>query len=137
MWRPFLPFLPQTKCGTCNRFWLKAHSPTSKENPPTCWLISCEVKRVVYHYNTFLPQTKCGTCNWFWLRAQSPASKENPPTCCLISCEIKGVASITSATLGLRPKMAKMVSTLIILILILIERERKSKNFGRLNFLHS
>ena len=42
-------FLPQTKCGTCNRFWLRAQSLTSKENPPTCCVISCEAKGVVYH----------------------------------------------------------------------------------------
>ena len=39
-------------------------SPTSKIKPPTCFLISCEVKRVVYH---------------------------QVPTCFLISCEAKGV----------------------------------------------
>ena len=27
----------------------KVQSPTSKENPPTCYLISCEAKGVVYH----------------------------------------------------------------------------------------
>ena len=27
----------------------KAQSLTSKENPPTCCLISCKAKRVVYH----------------------------------------------------------------------------------------
>ena len=27
----------------------KAQDPTSKENPPTCCLISCETKGVVYH----------------------------------------------------------------------------------------
>ena len=27
-------------------------SPTSKESPPTCCLISCEAKGVVYHWNT-------------------------------------------------------------------------------------
>ena len=30
----------------------KAQSPTSKENPPTCCLISYEAKGAVYHYNT-------------------------------------------------------------------------------------
>ena len=34
---------------TCNRFWLRAQSPTSKENPPICCLISCKAKGVVYH----------------------------------------------------------------------------------------
>ena len=28
----------------------KTQDPTSKENPPTCCLISCEAKGVMYHY---------------------------------------------------------------------------------------
>ena len=33
-------------------------SPTSKKNPPTCCLISCEVKGVVYHQVSILRKVK-------------------------------------------------------------------------------
>ena len=36
-------------------------SPTSKRNPPTCCLISCEVKGVVYHQT--LSSKKTRSCN--------------------------------------------------------------------------
>ena len=32
----------------------RSRSPTSKKNPPTCCLISCEAKRVVYHQASML-----------------------------------------------------------------------------------
>ena len=34
-------------------------SPTSKKNPPTCCLISCEVKGVVYHQVSYMEAWWC------------------------------------------------------------------------------
>ena len=41
-------------------FLQRPRSPTSKRNPPTCYLISCEAKGVVYHQAT-------GGATSFWL----------------------------------------------------------------------
>ena len=70
------PFCLRPSVCTCNRFWLRTQSPTSKENPFTCCLINCEAKGVVYHqtslWRSFLPfclRPSVCNCNRFWLKA--------------------------------------------------------------------
>ena len=58
MWDHIINIHPSELLSTCGDHFCarprgavvtKAQSPTSKENPPTCCLISCEAKGVVYH----------------------------------------------------------------------------------------
>ena len=39
-------------------------SPTSKKNPPTCCLISCEAKRVMYHQASIYERCKGTLLPW-------------------------------------------------------------------------
>ena len=61
-------------------------SLTSKENPPTYCLISCEAKGVVYYQNSEYRSSDQGLCLIVFLHRilWSLTLKENPLTCCLI-----------------------------------------------------
>ena len=102
-------FLP---CSLLHRIlW----SLTSKENLPTCCLISCEAKGVVYYQALALllwvPRMDESSgqrllpCSLLHRIIWSLTSKENPPTCCLISCEAKGIVYHQAPLLLWVPRM--------------------------------
>ena len=56
-------------------------SPTSKKYPPTCCLISCEAKGVVYHQASINGERRwcyfCEASNWQWLHELGVSRKRN------------------------------------------------------------